>query len=139
MDDDVSGRWGSNEIIFNKSVWSSFEPMMRADFALFDQYCPSSSSSSSPSSVEPSEMISTPDTSGTQLTETTTAKIAVPITAYWATADKKVTQSHVQQWGELTTAKFECKQLKGNHLFVYDGLDKAAWFNDIIATVTSIL
>ena len=30
--------WDVNEVVFSAAMWSAFEPLMRADFTLFDQY-----------------------------------------------------------------------------------------------------
>lgn len=30
--------WDVNEAVFHPSVWPTFEPLLRADFTLFDQY-----------------------------------------------------------------------------------------------------
>ena len=30
--------WDVNEAVFNPNVWPTFEPLLRADFTLFDQY-----------------------------------------------------------------------------------------------------
>lgn len=30
--------WDVNEVVFLPAMWSAFEPLMRADFTLFDQY-----------------------------------------------------------------------------------------------------
>jgi surfactin synthase thioesterase subunit len=27
-----------NEIVFSKAMWSTYQPLMRADFTLFDEY-----------------------------------------------------------------------------------------------------
>ncbi len=30
--------WDVNEVVFRPDVWPTFEPLLRADFSLFDQY-----------------------------------------------------------------------------------------------------
>ncbi len=32
--------WDVNEVVFRPDVWPTFEPLLRADFSLFDQYTP---------------------------------------------------------------------------------------------------
>lgn len=31
--------WDVNEVVFSPALWGSYQPLMRADFTLFDSYC----------------------------------------------------------------------------------------------------
>ena len=80
--------------------------LARDDFALFDEYA-----------YEPAP-----------------GPFVVPLRAYHASKDKKVTRAHVEGWRAFTSAGFSLTPLDGaKHLFLYDQADRAAFMEDVLA------
>jgi len=82
-------KWGVNDIVFSPEVWENYKETLRADFTIFDQY-------KCGHAVEP---------------------FSFPITAWWATDDKMVDESHMKGWEKWTTGTFCIQKLSGPHLF----------------------
>ena len=97
--------WDVNAVVFAPSNWPAYSPMMRDDFTLFDSY----------------EYSPAP------------APLPVPVRAFYAAADKRVKQQHVEQWRRFTSASFSLEEIEGNHLFFYDVPHRAAYMNRVLA------
>lgn len=83
-------QWDVNPLVFNETMWRTFGPIMRADFRLFDEY---------------------------QYAREGAPPFEFPLTAFAATADKKVTRAMVDQWQAFTTSSFDVVEIEGHHLF----------------------
>ena len=105
--------WDTNEVIFSKGVWPGLEPLMRADFTIFDQY---------------------------KFTRADDAPFDIPITAFWAEKDKKVTKSMVSGWKSFTTAEFKFHTINAHHLFPISVPDaKKTWLEKITVDLQKLL
>ena len=104
---DECRRWDSNELIFQDSLWEHYGPLMRDDFTLFDEYV-----------YEPPQ-----------------APFKMPIQAYVAQRDQKVTEKHLRNWAGLTSAHFSLESVPGHHLFFYDYPVRNEWMDNVIAAL----
>ena len=103
--------WDVNEVVFSRAMWGVYEPLMRADFRLFDEY---------------------------EFAHAAQLALPVPILAFFAERDKKVTEQHVRTWQRCSTAPaalFEVVRIAGHHLFVYDEAARTAYFERVCATL----
>ena len=101
--------WDVNELLFSEKMWGLYGGLLRADFGLFDTY-----------SFEGSGRGGHEATMGTS------------ITAFYASSDKKITEQHVRGWERFgDSLKVSC--VEGNHMFVSDQEQKAAWFQSVCA------
>ena len=62
--------WDVNTVVFAPSNWPTYSPIMRDDFTLFDSYVYSPAP----------------------------APLPVPVRAFYAAADKRIKQHHVEEW-----------------------------------------
>lgn len=105
--------WDTNEIIFAKTVWPGLEPLMRADFTIFDQY---------------------------KYGRAGDAPFEFPITAFCATKDRKVTREMVAEWKSFTTATFVLHDIDAHHLFPISVPDaKRTWLHTIVKELDSCI
>lgn len=103
--------WDTNEIIFAKTLWPGLEPLMRADFTIFDQYV---------------------------FGRAGDAPFDFPITAFCATGDKKVTRAMVDEWRSFTTSRFTLHGINGHHLFPISVPDaKRTWLQTIVDAIAT--
>lgn len=65
--------WDINEAVFSPGVWEMYQPMLRADFRLFDEYVPSNTTA-----------------------EAQAAPMASQLRMFWGTQDRRVTEAMVQ-------------------------------------------
>jgi len=77
------------EVLDNAELLEFFMPMLRADFAISEQYQPS-----------------------------TTAALACPITAIGGSTDATTEPADVAAWQGFTAGGFRCHQLDGHHFFL---------------------
>lgn len=100
-------RWHINEAVLEQpALWEAFEPLLRADYKLFDE--------------APGMALPGPE-----------GQLACPM-SLWFACDDRISGEMVARWGELTDAASTVRQLEGHHLFVYDAGQKADWFNDLV-------
>mmetsp|Transcript_30864 Transcript_30864/g.67601 ORF Transcript_30864/g.67601 Transcript_30864/m.67601 type:complete len:345 (-) Transcript_30864:494-1528(-) len=97
--------WDVNEIVFVPQNWEAYAPMMRDDFTLFDEY-----------QFSPAP-----------------APFPVPIQAYFAKKDRKISQKHVEGWKVFTAEQFSISEVAGNHLFFYDFPVRNQWMETVIS------
>lgn len=106
--------WGINDVVFEKSLWAMYRPILRADFAVFDTY-----------------------EYGREEKEEQDV-FHFPITAFYGTQDEVVTRAMVQGWDAHTTGPFELKAVEGKHLFPLDRKPKAEWLGEIAAVLDTL-
>jgi len=97
--------WDVNAVVFAPPNWPTYSPMMRDDFTLFDSYAYSPAP----------------------------APLPVPVRAFYAAADKRIKQRHVEGWRRFTSASFSLEEIEGNHLFFYDVPHRAAYMKRVLA------
>ena len=97
--------WDVNAVVFAPPNWPTYSAIMRDDFTLFDSYVYSPAP----------------------------APLPVPVRAFYAAADKRVKQHHVEEWRRFTSASFSLEEIEGNHLFFYDVPHRAAYMNRVLA------
>ena len=97
-------RWDVNEVIFT-GIWRIYHPLMRVDFALFDQY-------------------------ENTLTHNS---FCFDLTVFHGTQDKMISIQNCQEWRKITQGEFELVSIKdGNHLFPLVPEQKVHWLNQIV-------
>lgn len=59
------------------------------------------------------------------------APLECPITAFYGSRDRRITQDMVDSWRRFTSSTFETIQIEGHHLWPLDKEAKAAWLGHI--------
>ncbi|KAI8463499.1 MAG: Alpha/Beta hydrolase protein [Monoraphidium minutum] len=120
--------WDINEVVFSPDLWPAFQPLLRADFRLFDEYArrpaPGSPPAAAPTAADE------PGQQGRGQEEAAAAApFAFPITAFWGERDRRITERMVQGWSRFTAGGFELVALAGaNHLWPSTSKDaKREW------------
>eukprot|EP00877_Chromochloris_zofingiensis_P010928 jgi/Chrzof1/6089/Cz17g09090.t1 len=72
---DECSRWDINTAAFSPIVWARYQPLLRADFKLFDEY---------------------------EYAKVVSSSFTFPITAFWGSQDQRITQDMVKVWSENT-------------------------------------
>lgn len=79
------------ELLANPEMLDLFLPVLRADFQINDTY-----------------------------TYQTAGKIDVPMTVFWGSKDKNVSEETVRAWQNETTGDFSMIRFEGDHFFLFD-------------------
>jgi len=107
--------WDISEVVFSAAMWPTYQPLLRADFTLFDEY----------------EFGGSGGGGGEEVFAD------VPkVVAFWGTSDRRVKEHHVKGWekflGEGAGGRFELRMIDGNHLWPLDKKAKAEWLQQIV-------
>eukprot|EP00043_Microstomoeca_roanoka_P001676 m.33998 g.33998 ORF g.33998 m.33998 type:complete len:523 (-) comp10957_c0_seq2:235-1803(-) len=100
--------WGVNPVVLREDIWATYGPLFRADFKLFDE--------------RPQMM---PDQASLG---------SIPITVTHAIRDTRITRELIETWRTIST-RCTIDTSDGEHLFVYDPVARAAWFDRIIKDI----
>eukprot|EP00198_Chlamydomonas_reinhardtii_P005211 XP_001694547.1 predicted protein [Chlamydomonas reinhardtii] len=120
--------WDVNEVVFSPDMWQMYEPILRADFKLFDEY-QMLPSGSSPVAV---------GRTGGALHDVAVFD-DLPITAFYGTRDRRVTPALMEGWQRFTTGPFQLLAVPGNHLWPLNDRDsKAAWLACVVAALQDV-
>ncbi|EGD81267.1 hypothetical protein PTSG_13169 [Salpingoeca rosetta] len=103
--------WGVNPVVFQQHVWSTYAPLFRADFRLFDEQRPMSSADAWLGSV--------------------------PIHVTGASHDTRIMPHLLNGWRKLSS-HCSVDTVDGGHLFVFDAPARASWFDMIIKGVDAL-
>jgi hypothetical protein len=105
LQDECRG-WDISDVVFSAGMWGMYQPMLRADFKLFDEYTPSSSSSSSnhhgnsnACSDRVSKDSAAANSSGSDGVMSSSPQhraFCFPMRLFWGKQDRRVTQAMVQ-------------------------------------------
>ena len=99
----------SDALLADARMWSAYVALMRADFALFDEYA---------------------------FRRHGEAPFTFPLRVFFATRDRKVTRPMVEQWAAFTTSDFAVHPIQGHHLFILATGDqrtaKEAWLAHVV-------
>lgn len=85
--------WDINEVVFTPGMWQNYQPLLRADFMVFDQYVYHPLTQAPHGAAAPAC-----SQSEAGLSEESDAQppFAFPIHTFWGTQDGRVTQAMVQ-------------------------------------------
>jgi len=83
-----------DEVLENEELIQLFLPMLRADFTLLETY-----------------------------TYVPELPLSFPISAYYGTQDKEVTEEEVAGWQAQTLSTFKLVRIPGNHFFIHSQQD----------------
>ena len=61
---------------------------------------------------------------------------AFPISTFYGTMDRRVTEDMVAGWQRFTTGAFSCAAVEGNHLWPLDKAAKTTWLQAIVAQLS---
>uniref|UniRef100_A0A383VJE5 Thioesterase domain-containing protein n=1 Tax=Tetradesmus obliquus TaxID=3088 RepID=A0A383VJE5_TETOB len=147
--------WDISDVVFSAGMWGMYQPMLRADFKLFDEYEPSSSSSSSSNgsssngSTAPcsssnsgagSRMIATAcSVHNGPLADSGQRLFSFPLRLFWGTQDRRVTRAMVQEWASYTSSTCTATAVDGNHLFPLQPAAKQQWLTHVAAALSEPL
>ena len=107
--------WDINPSVFRPGIWEAFQPMLRADFQLFDEYVHESEGPGDRTAFQ------------------------FPIVAYAAQDDRYISRELVEGWGRFSSASFTMPPcVTGHHLFIFDDAQKEAWFDHLVNEVAAI-
>jgi len=101
--------WDVNPSVFRAGIWEAFEPLLRADFQLFDTY--------------------------ERLGEL--APLRCPVAGFAARDDRRVSEDSMRKWESLSSAFEMAAYVEGHHLFIYDDAAKQRWFDDLVNIITA--
>lgn len=112
--------WGMNEAVLSPSVWPAFEPLLRSDFQLFDEYEYEVSPADGAASV-----------------------LSCPLTVFAGTRDGRCPASALCGWARFAGKKgsasadsglpaFELVNVEGPHLWPLDKAAKPGWMRAIL-------
>lgn len=104
--------WDVNEIVFSAAMWGTYQPLMRGDFTLFDEY---------------------------QHLHAGAAPFGFPLATFWGSDDRRIKESMVQGWRAFTTGAFSCSMVPGNHLWPLDKEAKRLWLEAVAAELPRML
>eukprot|EP00878_Enallax_costatus_P041452 GHUV01048236.1.p1 GENE.GHUV01048236.1~~GHUV01048236.1.p1 ORF type:complete len:409 (+),score=120.29 GHUV01048236.1:169-1395(+) len=110
-------RWDISEIVFSPDLWDMYQPMLRADFRLFDEYHPSVA----------------------QQPATAVPQLSCPLRLFWGDKDRRVTEQMVKEWGRYTTGVSTGTSIPGNHLFPLNPECKQQWLAGVAAALRQAL
>jgi surfactin synthase thioesterase subunit len=104
--------WDVNDVVFSEQMWGVYGGLLRADFGLFDTYKPEGADKS----------------------------MGTSITVFYASSDKKITEAHVRGWERFSgEGTFSVSSIEGNHMFVSNQGQKAAWFDTVATQLDQVL
>ena len=102
--------WDISEVVFSAAMWGMYQPLLRADFTMFDEY---------PEKVGEDKEGEWP-------------VFDFPIQAFWGTKDRRVKEGMVMGWAAVTSASFRIEEVEGNHLWPLDAVAKKAWLKRVV-------
>ncbi|KAG2437450.1 hypothetical protein HXX76_006100 [Chlamydomonas incerta] len=123
--------WDVNEVVFTPDMWKMYEPILRADFKLFDEYQAQPGCSGGGGGGG--------GVAGGAAGHAAAAAApfdGLPITAFFGTLDRRVTPALMAGWARVTSGPFQLLPVEGNHLWPLNDRDaKAAWLEAVVAAL----
>jgi surfactin synthase thioesterase subunit len=104
-------RWNVSEVIFDPNMWALYQPMLRADFHLFDKY---------------------------DYAHIDKPNFEWSLTTFHATRDQMITREMVEGWETHTNGAFELLSIDGHHLFPLQKEQKRTWLEAIVARLEKL-
>lgn len=105
-------RWNVNEVVFRAGVWEQYQPLLRADFSLFDQY---------------------------KFEHEGEGKFAWDLTVYRGRGDGMITRAMCEGWKGQTSGRFKFVEMDGHHLFPLEKKHKAIWLESIAKQLDGVM
>mmetsp|Transcript_56195 Transcript_56195/g.100110 ORF Transcript_56195/g.100110 Transcript_56195/m.100110 type:complete len:402 (-) Transcript_56195:38-1243(-) len=103
---------GAGKVVFEEPMWKeTWEPMMRGDFKLFDEY---------------------------KFTHEGAPKFDFPLHCWWCDKENYIKQDMVKMWGDWTTSTFDHQVLDAGHLTAfYNPQSKKEYFEKVTKLMKS--
>lgn len=152
--------WGINEEVFSPDMWAMYEPILRGDFGIIDEYTfcepgkgtlkrsPGSSASTSPSNSP----------KNTKPAASFHAPLGISATVFYAENDSRITEEHVKGWEKIimgsglfstspsgfgtatnSGAEFKVERIPGGHNFFYQAEARTRWMEVAIQILDKLL
>jgi len=97
-------KWRINDVVFGSQMWSTYEPLLRADFRCFDEYPPIGDA----------------------------APLSFPVKGVYGTSDDRCTSTLLETWSSVAPDFELLGSVEGHHLFVYDESARKQWFELVV-------
>jgi medium-chain acyl-[acyl-carrier-protein] hydrolase len=155
---DECRQWDINDVVFTPAMWRVYEPLLRADFKLFDEYkyrdppvaavgqggpAPAAGVQGHGAPGPPAGVGVNATASGEQVAASDGRRapppFEFPILAFWGGADRRVGRPMVERWRLFTAGRFEVVGLpRANHLWPSNNREaKAAWLARVTAEIAA--
>lgn len=95
-------------------MWQMYQPLLRSDFRLFDEYRATTRYGSA-------------------------APFSCPLRLFWGAQDRRVGEAMVQGWRAYTTAACSASCIDGNHLWPLQPAAKQAWLAQVAAALEAAM
>ncbi|GIL59181.1 hypothetical protein Vafri_13849, partial [Volvox africanus] len=115
--------WGVNDVVFSSDMWPLYEPILRADFTVFDEY-----------ELQPDEPYKYDVLADEDVNEPPPMEpFGFPIAAFWGTQDRRIKRELVAPWARYTRGSFQLIEINGNHLWPINHHGaKAMWLSRVV-------
>ena len=120
--------WDISEVVFSPAMWPMYQPLLRADFTMFDEYPENDGSEGAGSGTAGGR------TGGRRATWPV---FDFPIQAFWGTRDRRVSEEMVMGWSDVTSGAFQIEEVQGNHLWPLDAVAKKTWLGRVAELMAS--
>ncbi|EFJ44187.1 hypothetical protein VOLCADRAFT_118842 [Volvox carteri f. nagariensis] len=118
--------WDVNEVVFTPDMWQLYEPILRADCTVFDEY---ELQPDDPYKYDARQAADADSVAGLAPLE----PFDFPIEAFWGNTDRRVRSELVAPWARYTRAGFRLTEVAGNHLWPINNREaKTAWLNQVV-------
>lgn len=104
--------WDISDVVFSAAMWPTYQPLLRADFTIFDEY---------------------------EFNHGGAPAFGFPVFSYWGRSDRRVKEKHVREWERFTKGAFKCEAIEGNHLWPLDKIAKAAWLEEVVTELGAFI
>jgi medium-chain acyl-[acyl-carrier-protein] hydrolase len=118
--------WDISEVVFSPAMWPAYQPLLRADFSLFDEYPERAGGNGEDDDNDDGD-------------NGDSAPFPFPLVAFWGARDRRVTEAHVRGWARLAGGRFSAEAVDGNHLWPLERGAKAAWLARVAAELGAAL
>lgn len=112
--------WDISEVVFSPAMWPMYQPLLRADFTMFDEY---------------PEVDGSGEAAGGR--RAAWPVFDFPIQAFWGTRDRRVSEEMVMGWSDVTNGEFRIEEVQGNHLWPLDAAAKKTWLGRVAELLSS--
>lgn len=126
--------WDISEVVFSTGMWPMYQPLLRADFTIFDEYeFRHAGKGTLHVTVVLMDYINSHAIQGAG-----SPPFTFPAFTYWGTLDRRVKEDHVGGWKKFFSGPFSCEKIEGNHLWPLDKSRKAVWLDKIVTELDKL-
>ncbi|GLC55787.1 hypothetical protein PLESTB_001028800 [Pleodorina starrii] len=125
--------WDVNEVVFTRDMWQLYEPILRADCTVFDEYelQPDASYDRAVRQASGGNTVEGPPP---------LEPFDFPISAFWGNQDRRISRGLVAPWARYTRGGFTLREIAGNHLWPINNRQaKATWLTELVSALETAL